>query len=55
MVSKESNIKDKIALTYHKFELKGLNSYGKYLEKEMRNSKGKDSKKLYFKYLEKEL
>jgi hypothetical protein len=55
MASKESNIKGKVAAAYQQFQLKGLNSYGKYLEKEIKNSKGKDSKKMYFKYLEKEL
>ncbi len=55
MSSKESNVKSKVAAAYQQFQLKGLNSYGKYLEKEIKNSKGKDSKKMYFKYLEKEL
>ena len=55
MASNEKSIKNKIAKAYQKFELRGLHSYGKYLEKEINNSKGKDSKKQYFKYLEKEL
>jgi hypothetical protein len=55
MASKTLSAKDKVAKAYHKFELKGLTSYGKYLEKELKKAEGKNFKKSYHAYLSKEI
>jgi uncharacterized short protein YbdD (DUF466 family) len=55
MATKSESAKEKIKKAFNKFQLKGLKSYGKYLEKEFKNSKEKKSKKSYNSYITREL
>ncbi|MEX1189628.1 MAG: hypothetical protein WED33_10245 [Bacteroidia bacterium] len=46
--------KSKLLKAFLKFELKGLKSYYKYIEKEFNNAEGAKNKKKYANYLKKE-
>lgn len=47
--------KNTLRRTYATFQLKGLQSYAKYLEKEFKNSLNKEHKKAYHQYIVSEL
>lgn len=55
MANKTSKQKKSMAQMFLTFRLKGLKSYGKYLEKEFKNSAKSKRKKAYHKYITKEL
>ena len=55
MTKVTSKEKLKISQKLYKLQRKGLVSYGKYLEKEFANSKGKSNKKSYHKYIKNEI
>ena len=52
-VTKEQ--KNQVVKKFLEFQLKGLLSYRKYLEKEFKNSAGKEIKKAYHNYIANEL
>ena len=56
-MAKPENItkeKSKLSKAFLKFELKGLKSYLKYVEKELSNAEGVKNKRKYASYLKKE-